>query len=429
MKIAIVGLSHQGYIWSFFLAKLSINIGLFDANKNRINDLQKSIFPDYVKQEKNFKKYIKSFNKKKVVYENFIEISKFKNIIITEDVIVNDDFTKNISSVKKNINYILANASSNSNIILMSQVNPGTTRRLLLKDNKNYKFNIFYIPDFLTIGTAITTLINYKIFLIGGENRFLNKKNKNFLDIFFNLIKKKYRYTDIESAEIAKEAIQLKLSMDVTFVNLLSSLTEDKKLFLDDILEFMKLDKRFSKKGYWRPGLGFGGGHIERGLQYFRDNLAIRDSDFIKNLQNYNEKRIQWIINKVNKFKYVKTICIWGLTYKKNTSSIFRSYANRFISSIYNKYNFYIYDPGVDKNNAIFKKSKINFNESLFDNFDKFDCLLILSDWDEFKINKVDIKKFKRLKNKLIIDAFRILLPYKNTLKKMNIKYISLGYE
>jgi len=197
MKIAIVGLSHQGYIWSFFLAKLSINIGLFDANKNRINDLQKSIFPDYVKQEKNFKKYIKSFNKKKVVYENFIEISKFKNIIITEDVIVNDDFTKNISSVKKNINYILANASSNSNIILMSQVNPGTTRRLLLKDNKNYKFNIFYIPDFLTIGTAITTLINYKIFLIGGENRFLNKKNKNFLDIFFNLIKKKiqiYRY-------------------------------------------------------------------------------------------------------------------------------------------------------------------------------------------------------------------------------------------
>ena len=52
MKIAIVGLSHQGYVWNIFLGKFYKNIGVFDTQEERIFSFKKKLFPNYIIKEK-----------------------------------------------------------------------------------------------------------------------------------------------------------------------------------------------------------------------------------------------------------------------------------------------------------------------------------------------------------------------------------------
>ena len=57
----------------------------------------------------------------------------------------------------------------------------------------------------------------------------------------------------------------------------------------------------------------------------------------------------------------LKNIFIWGATYKKNTSSVFRSYTSRLIAKYKNKYRYTFYDPGAGVKADLFKIKKTNF--------------------------------------------------------------------
>lgn len=426
MKIAIVGLSHQGYAWSIYLSDYFNKIGIFDFQTSRLKNFNNKFFPNYVLNEDKFKLHQKKMLKHCITFDDFSKLKDFDTILITEDVIINKNFTKDLQNLKKNIKQVTINIKNHSNIIIMSQVNPGTTRKYLINKIKN-KCSIYYVPDVLTIGTAIKTLKNYKKLLVGGEKDKLLKKNKIFLDSFFKKINKSYFYLKIEEAELVKEAIQLKLSLDVTFANLLSTQAEKQNISFENMINFIKTDSRFSSNGYWRPGLGFGGGHIERGLKYFSDTLAKNDSRFLKELILYNELRMDWIYNFLKKNKSIKNISIWGAVYKKNTSSTFRSYAMRLINKYKNKYNYKIFDPAIDSKSEILKFKFVERATNQFEFINNIDCLLILSDWDQFKISKKQLKNFANFKNKTIVDAYRLLIPLKNDIKKMKINYISIG--
>ena len=426
MKIAIVGLSHQGYIWSIFLSKYFKKVGLFDIQKERLNRFKNKNFPNYIKNEENFNKYKKHLLKNSIP-KNYHDLKFYDTILVTEDVIIKKNFTKDTKNIKNNIDKIVKNLSVNSNIVLMSQVNPGSTRKFFSKIKPSMKISIFYIPDVLIIGTAIKTLENYKHFLIGGIYSIPSLKEELFLKKFFTKIEKKFSYAKIEEVELVKEAIQLKLSFDVTFVNLLSSICEQNNLSLINIINFLKNDKRFSKNSYWRPGLGFGGGHIERGLKYFHDNLPNYDSKFMSSLINYNELRMNWLYEILDKNKHIKNIFIWGATYKKNTSSIFRSYTSRLITKYKNKYRYTIYDPGAGVKADLFKKKYVLSTNKQFMDLKNIDCLIILSDWEIFNLKKSEINKFKNYKKLILIDSYRLLLPIKKYINRMGIKYLALG--
>ena len=128
----------------------------------------------------------------------------------------------------------------------MSQVSVGFANKIKKITNVKKKINILNSPDILTIGQALKDLIAKKTYIVGSSNsNFI--KNKNIKN-FFSRIKKKVIYTNLETVEVAKEAVQLKLGLDVTFVNLLDDFCKYNKAITHDVIDYMKLDIRFSKK-------------------------------------------------------------------------------------------------------------------------------------------------------------------------------------
>ena len=386
MNIGIVGLSHQGLVYMSFLSKFNFKIIGIDTNKNLIKELKENFVSTDTLAEPSIQKTLR-INKKKITFtNNFKEITKCNLLLITEDVKILHDGSKNESKVYYLIKTALKNVKNNSNLIILSQVSVGFANKIKKITNVKKKINILNSPDILTIGQALKDLIAKKTYIVGSSNsNFI--KNKNIKN-FFSRIKKKVIYTNLETVEVAKEAVQLKLGLDVTFVNLLDDFCKYNKAITHDVIDYMKLDIRFSKKGYWRPGLGFGGGHIERGLKTFDKNLNTNYKNLIEQIITFNEKRMDYFSNSMmsylDKIKNLK-LGILGLSYKKNSESVFRSYATRFIQKIKKQKNpIYAYDPfaKITKN---FEKKYSTKQCSQIKTVLKNSNVNVLCDWDEFK--------------------------------------------
>ena len=82
---------------------------------------------------------------------------------------------------------------------------------------------------------------------------------------------------NIESAELAKIAINLYLVNSVTLTNILSEVSENINGNWTSISKALKLDKRIGKYAYLKPGLGISGGNLERDLATFKNLLGFNN--------------------------------------------------------------------------------------------------------------------------------------------------------
>ena len=426
MNIGIIGLSHQGLVYMSFLVKRNFKTIGIDTNKNLIKNLKNKYISNDTQAEPSIQNTLLKYKKNIIFTDNFKNLNRCDFVLITEDVKILPDGKKDENKVINLLKIAIKNAKINSKFIILSQVKVGFAKKILNFAKNKREINFLNSPDILTIGQALKDLEEKKTFIVGSEDESL--QNNKSVKSFFLKIKKRVIFTNLETVEVAKEAIQLKLGLDVTFVNLLSDFCKYNKAYINDIIDYMKLDVRFSKKGYWRPGLGFGGGHIERGLKTFDKNLSTHYKNLIKEIINFNEKRIDYFTSHLMSYlkRFNKTrIGILGLSYKKNSESVFRSYASRFLQKINKqKYPIFAYDPVAKFSKHFQKTHNINQVSQLKLVLKNSNVLLILCDWDIFK--KIKFKHLKQNNIKIIVDPFNIFKKMKNNFLKSKINYINL---
>jgi UDPglucose 6-dehydrogenase len=139
-----------------------------------------------------------------------------------------------------------------------------------------------------------------------------------------------------------------------------------------------------------------------------------------------NEKRFKWALRKIKTHIKTKnpTTCIWGLSYKKNTTSTHNAASIEIIKSLKNKARFKVYDPM-----AILPK-KVKGYSRFKDKYEALrgaDCLLVLTDWDEFA--KIDVPTVKKLmRHNLIIDSVGIFRKKKDQLNDFTCLEMGVRY-
>ena len=88
-------------------------------------------------------------------------------------------------------------------------------------------------------------------------------------------------------------------------------------------------------------------------------------------------------------------------------------------------FNISIYDPQASKI-GLKEFEKANWKTDIYSVAKNSDCLVILTEWVEFK--NMDLKKISDIMNKPIIIDFRNLFSL-NEMKKLKIEYHSIGRE
>ena len=424
-SIGVLGLWHLGSVYSASLARLGFDVTSFDENKHTINDFRKGKPPI---EEPELKEIISANLGKNLHFtinpKEAIEGKKY--VFVTYDVPISEKDEVDLSVIDRTVKLLSDDLSSNSTVVISSQLPVGYSRKILNFLNKKVKgVNVIYFPENLRLGTAFVSFLRADRVVVGSNNpKILDEFEKDFSSLSCPFIK-----LGLESAEMVKHMLNSYLALMISFSSEMSDLAEILGGNIQEIVVAVKTDRRVSQYAPLNPGLGFAGGTLGRDIQTLR-KLAKKNSYktlLLDSIYEVNRNRLPYLMGKIKtelKNLNGKTIGILGLTYKPNTNTLRRSMSIE-IAELLKKEGVKIkaFDPAIKK--QVSNYPFIEVLTSLEKFFTKLDMVLLITDWPLFR--EIEWKKYSgQVRNKLVIDTKNFLDS--SIVKNSGFKYQGIGF-
>ncbi|MDD5669277.1 MAG: nucleotide sugar dehydrogenase, partial [Candidatus Omnitrophica bacterium] len=213
-----------------------------------------------------------------------------------------------------------------------------------------------------------------------------------------------------------------------SFINAIANLCDRLNANVDQVAEAMGMDKRIGR-AFLNAGAGYGGSCFPKDVEAFMYLASQKGYDFelLKAVKRINEGQKTILFNKIKDALWIiknKTIGVLGLSFKPDTDDIRSSVAVEIITMLQAAgAKIKAYDPqAIDK--AKDKLNGVDFCRDAYEAAEDSDCLLIVTEWDEFR--SMDLMKIKRLlRQPVIIDGRNIFKPSK--MKQLGFMYKSIG--
>lgn len=428
MNISIIGCGYVGLVTASCLAELGNKVICVDNDEKKIAKIKKGFVPIY---EPGLEELISNNVKKKrlVFSSNIKEAVRASEIIFiavgTPPLENGEADLTGIENVARNI----AENMSGYRLIVEKSTVPVETGEWVKKTIASYvkhkaEFDVASNPEFLREGSAIEDFMHPDRIVIGVES----KKAKDLLVNLYKPLNAPIVVTNIKSAEIIKHSSNAFLATKISFINAISRICDKVGADVEEVAKGMGLDKRIGPS-FLNPGVGYGGSCFPKDLDAF---ITISERigygfDLLKSVRNINEEQKHLFLKKIRDVLWIvkdKTIGVLGLSFKPDTDDLRNAPALDIIKELVSEgAKVKVYDPqAMDKAKSILKKAV--FCKDSYETCKDSDCLLIVTEWNEFK--ELDFSKVKKLlKRPIIIDGRNIYEPKK--MEKMGFTYVSMG--
>jgi UDPglucose 6-dehydrogenase len=425
-NICIIGSGYVGLVTGVCFAELGNRVICADNDANKISSLKKGIIPIY---EPGLKELFKK-NKNRIAFTSVLKegIKKSEIIFITVGTPSREDGSADLSSIEKVASEVARNMNGYKLIVEKSTVpvETGEWVETVIKRNLSHKivFDVASNPEFLREGQAIRDFLHPDRVVIGVET----KKAEKILTELYKPLNTHILVTDIKSAELIKHASNSFLATKISFVNSVANICERVGADVTKVAEGMGLDKRIGKQ-FLNAGPGFGGSCFPKDLSafYWISKKLGYDFEILKAVLKINKEQRGNIVKKVEDILWIlkgKTIAVLGLSFKPETDDIRETPAIDVIEMLQSKgAKIKAYDPkAAAKAKGVLKD--VEFCKDTYQACKSADCIVLLTEWDEFK--KIDFVRVKKLmKQPVIIDGRNIYAPDK--LKKLGFIYKGVG--
>ncbi|MFH1198899.1 MAG: UDP-glucose/GDP-mannose dehydrogenase family protein [Candidatus Omnitrophota bacterium] len=428
MNIAIVGTGYVGLVSGACFAELGNKVICADNDAQKIAALKKGVIPIY---EPGLEELIKSnFEKKRISFTtNIKEAVKNSGIVfIAVGTPSLDNGEADLTGIE-NVAYNIAINMSGYRLIVEKSTVPVETGKWVkhtIEHNvkKGVKFDVASNPEFLREGSAINDFMHPDRIVIGVES----KKAKDLLISLYKPLNAPIVVTNIKSAELIKHASNAFLATKISFINALSRICDKVGADVLQVAQGMGLDKRIGR-GFLNPGVGFGGSCFPKDVDAF---ISISEKlgynfDLLSAVRNINKEQRDYFLKKIKDSLWIlknKTIGVLGVSFKPNTDDIRQAPAIEIIKSLQAEgAKIKAYDPwAMEKARLVLPDVK--FCKDSYAAALGCDCLLIITEWDEFK--ELDFAKIKKLlKRPLVIDGRNIYDP--QDMQEKGFNYICIG--
>lgn len=427
MKVAIIGSGYVGLVTGVCLAEIGNKIIFVDNDEKKINSLKKGEIPIYEPGlERLFKK-----NKNRIKFSTSIKeaVENSKIIFITVATPPKEDGSPDLSSIE-NVATEIGKYLTSWKLIVEKSTVPVETGEWVSKtiertSGGKVNFEVASNPEFLREGSAIKDFLHPDRIVIGVES----KKAELLLRQLFKPIKAPVIATNIKTAELIKHASNSFLATKISFINSIANVCEAVGADIKDVSLALGLDKRIGPY-FLNAGIGFGGSCFPKDLDtfYWFSNKFGYNFELLKIVKEINQKQRERMIEKVEKELWIvenKTIGILGLSFKPNTDDIRNAPSIDIIKKLKEKKaKIKVYDPKANRNVKMIFGDEIEFYEDPYQVAKNSDCLIILTEWDEFK--NLDLRKLKKMMSQPIIIDGRNMFELEK-LKRIGFRYIGVG--
>jgi UDPglucose 6-dehydrogenase len=285
-------------------------------------------------------------------------------------------------------------------------------------------FDVASNPEFLREGSAINDFMHPDRVVIGVESR----RARKLLEALYKPLQAPIVVTDIKSAELIKHASNSFLAAKISFMNAIARICESVGADVVQVAQGMGLDRRIGP-AFLKAGIGYGGSCFPKDLDAFitiSEKLGY-DFELLKAVREINRQQKEFFLEKIKDVLWIvkdKTIGILGLSFKPNTDDIRNAPSIDIIQSLQQAgAKIKVYDP-VAMPKAKGCLAKVSFCKDPYDVCRNSDCLVVLTEWDEFK--ELDFKKIKKLlRRPLVIDGRNIYDP--KAMAKAGFNYCAVG--
>jgi UDPglucose 6-dehydrogenase len=303
-------------------------------------------------------------------------------------------------------------AKPGATLVVLSQVHPGFSWALQpeVESLGSKGLRLFYQVETLVFGNAVERALQPERFMVGCADpaQPLPEALRGFLHAFgCPILPMRF-----ESAELAKIAINHFLAASLAMTNTLAELCEALGADWLEIMPALRLDRRIGPHAYLTPGLGIGGGNIERDLETVL-SLSSQygtDAGIVQAIVANSRHRRDWALREINRMLpqahavNAAGVALWGLAYKPDTASTKNSPAVALIDALA-PCPIRAYDPAARVNGSF---PHLTIASQAIDACCDADVLVVMTPWAEFA--SVDLADVKRaMRGRAIVDPFGAL--------------------
>ena len=435
MNIAIVGSGYVGLVTGVCFAHIGHRVMCVDNDPEKISALKKGKVPIY---EPGLETLLKRYAKqKKITFTSSIKEATQKSVVIF--IAVGTPSKPNgeadLTFVENVAREIALNMDSYKLIVEKSTVPTATGLRIertirmnipkkLNNGKKKIEFDVASNPEFLREGSAVDDFMNPDRVVIGVGS----KKAEGLLREIYKPLKAHIVVTNINSAEMIKHASNSFLATKISFINAVGQICDRAGADVLKVAEGMGFDKRIGRS-FLNAGIGYGGSCFPKDVDAFirLSESCGYDFNLLKEVKVVNDRQrtlfVKLIEDKLWNLQD-KVIGVLGLAFKSNTDDMRNAPSLDIILALQRGgAKIKAYDPkAMGKAKKVL--SGVQFCRDALDLARGCDCLLLLTEWDEF--SSLDFKKIKRAVRQAVIFDGRNFLD-KNKLEKLGFEYVGIG--
>jgi len=430
MKIAVFGAGYVGLVTGTCLAELGNEVVIVDVNQERINQLNRGIVPIY---EPGLDELIIRNSKEKRLIFTLDGIKAIKNseiIFIAVGTPPNEDGSTNLTFVLQVAKEIGKNMNSYKLIVNKSTVPVGTADKVkkTISELTDVEFDIVSNPEFLKEGSAVQDFMVPDRIVVGIESE---KAEEIMADLYSSIARthKPLVFTDIKSSELIKYASNAMLACRISFMNQLAPLCEKIGADIKEVAKGIGLDDRIVPR-FLQAGVGYGGSCFPKDVQSLSATLKEYrlENDLIESIEKVNSRQKDSIIKRlkmlIGEDLKDKTFAIWGLSFKPKTDDMREAPSLVLIKQLlYEGAKVRAFDPEAMENTKQYFPD-IYYSEDLYDSVKGADCIVLLTEWDEFRNPSWD--KIKESLSSLHIFDGRNIYSSKKMIEN-EFKYLGVG--
>ena len=431
MKIAVVGTGYVGLVTGTCLSETGNNVICVDIDETKVNKLSNGEITIYepgleVIFKRNLERGRLTFTTSLKDAADFADI-----IFLALPTPPGEDGSADLSyvlGVAEELGKIITNYKV---IIDKSTVPVGTADKVrnAVAANAKVEFDVVSNPEFLREGVAVDDFMKPDRVVIGSSS----KKAQEMMDRLYAPFVRQGNpivHMDERSAELTKYAANSFLATKISFMNEIAIICEQMGADVDMVRKGIGYDTRIGKR-FLFPGIGYGGSCFPKDVKALIKSSKQVNYDFkiLNAVEEVNEAQKTFILPKVRQYfkgdLKGKKIGLWGLAFKPNTDDIREAPALHIIEQLLAEgASVTAFDPEAMNNVKTVLGDKISYAKNMYDAIDGADCLIIATEWPEFRTP--DFERINALlKNKVIFDGRNVFDV--DLMEEQNFHYESIG--